>query len=554
MATADPNDFTAVPDEEMRPWVKDPKMDAKVNEAKNDLMTTLQAMNPTGGYEGASELDRPPQALLDFERMIAEEGDWIGDENEMDEIDTEGNDEFYEDENLEEQEPDMDLLSDPLLTGVIDEINTLSLATDDSEDPILRTVVTQNLIPQSLANRKAKPQGKSTLKNMSSIKFSPNFGGPPLHKIKALGLSTLKVPQNRNHYTKGSKNTARPSTASNYSRADNIKQAKSIMSGFTNQRPSTSSSSREVAKATQDIMAAAKAMDVDPLQMLEEIKKTLLPSEGKEEKTKKALIPSEDTDDNKDEEKETELSDAVILSPIKKKKTPKVIAETVNASILDSMAADKDSNNISSLSMSASAPLLPAVKPGNSGVPMSARSKKKSPRSVGGRFDNERPASTALGKMGIGSNVGTASKAELMFGRKRLKSIRTLRDQMMSTAGTMTAFSRNDDPEQSKLFNAAESIRMTREQCKVTMKNQKHDNTWEILVTPGYLEQVGADNVFKSDMHMNYQCDERYDRAIDPRTFDHTNGIPTSPLRVWAEDAVRSGRLPLFSSGGAIRV
>ena len=180
------------------------------------------------------------------------------------------------------------------------------------------------------------------------------------------------------------------------------------------------------------------------------------------------------------------------------------------------------------------------------------------------RFDERRPSSSALGKLGISNTVGTSTKlkkkkgnnpkAELMFGRKRLKSIRTLRDQMMTVAGGMTAFARADDPEQSKLFDAKASIMLNKTMAKQTMDKNRHDSTWEILETPGYLQQVGPDAVFRSDSHTNYQADERYAKAIDPADFDHTNGIPPSPLRIWAEDAVKSGRLPLFTSGGAFRV
>ena len=542
MATADPNDFSGLTDEELRPWAQAPHLDKEIAEVQTKLLGTMQEMNPTGGYAGASELDRMPDELAEFEKMVAEDPEWIGeDEEEEEELgDVEGEDTYEEYEDLELLSQD-----DGLLATAIDELNFVSLATDESEPPMMSTLVTQALIPQSLANRQARPTGKSSLKSMKSIKFKPNFGGPPLHKVRQAGVSTLKVPQDRNHYA-----TPRPSSSS-YTRRDNLKAGRSIMSQFadTPARPSTGSGNsrakaEEMAKLEAEMAALKAKMDA--------MKAEAAASEGDaggEDRSKPSLFASEESGaDGK------ALDDVLLPSPIKQQRpatasTNEVQGETVAPSVLDRLVAE------ASLSTSASAPNLSLntttmeKKPPRKLAKMS-----KSPRSPKDRFE-KRPASGALDKLGISTKKGTVdSKASAMFGKKRLKSIRTLRDQMMSTAGTMTAFSRTDNKEMSKLFDASESIRMTREQCANTMRKQKHDQTWELLETPGFYNQVGPENVFMSDAHKGYQADERYVRAIDPRTFDHSNGIPPSPLRVWAEDAVKSGRLPLFSSGGAIRV
>ena len=78
MSTSDPNDFTAVPDSELRPWAECPELDEQITESRKRLGTTLQAMNPQGGFEGASELDNMPDPLREFEEMIANDRDWIG--------------------------------------------------------------------------------------------------------------------------------------------------------------------------------------------------------------------------------------------------------------------------------------------------------------------------------------------------------------------------------------------------------------------------------------------------------------------------------------------
>jgi hypothetical protein len=532
MATSDPNDFSMLTDEELRPWAAAPEVDAQIEAQHLKLLTTMQNMNPTGGYEGASELDHMPDHLKEFEQMIRDDPEWIGEHSDGKEYDDGG----YPGEMDEFEDPETtDLLSqdDGLLTRAIDDLNFLSLATDEIEDPMMSHVVAQTLIPQSLSNRRTRPEGKLMLKNLKSVKFVPNFGGPALHRVKAAGCSTLKVPQNRSHYS-------RPSSSSSYTRTDNMKQAKSIMSTFAD-RPTTSvgvdPARTEAMIALENEMATLKAK----MDALKQEAEGETPAATVEE-TKSSSMPSLFAPDESKEDKDAALGDVLAPSPIKKVRVQAAMqADTATPNVLDSL-----------LSKSASAPELPPRKLSKIGG--------RSPRSPKDRFE-KRPASGALGKLGIGSTTGTASKmsksqkkALNMFGTKRLKSIRTLRDQMMSTAGSMTAFSRNDNPGDAKLFDAQSSIRMTREQCKNTMLSGKADNTWELLVTPGFLDQVGPAEVFKSDSQHMYVADERYKKAIDPSTFDHTNGIPPSPLRIWAEDAVKSGRLPLFSSGGAMRV
>mgnify|MGYP004274094391 CR=1 FL=1 len=67
MATADPNDFTAVPDEVLRPWAQAPELDEQVNQSRIKLGGILQSINPQGGYEGASEIDHVPDVLREFD-------------------------------------------------------------------------------------------------------------------------------------------------------------------------------------------------------------------------------------------------------------------------------------------------------------------------------------------------------------------------------------------------------------------------------------------------------------------------------------------------------
>jgi len=550
-ATADPNDFSGVPDSKMRPWIETKEIDKKIEVVKDILLETMQMKSPQGGYAGASELDRKPDALIEFEKLVADDADWIG----FDGDDAPDEDEQGEGLDTYDYPQTGDLLDgDMLLTGLIDDINMLALAQDDSESDLLRSSVTQSLIPKTfISNRSPKPYGKASVKNLGSIKFAPNFGGAPIHKLKELGVSSMKLPQNRNHYV-------RPASSSSYTRKDNQNAAKALLNSFQ-QRPGTGSSIRALDASA---LAVSSGGDNDGQKALyKEVQEALAKAQALEQAAsdaKSALLSTlEAAMAAQGEVSGDELADAIALSPIKAKRGMGV--RTASATALDSLSLLSEDTPPSptgiGLGASKSTPEL-NMKPLK--VRRASKSVNQNSPKASARFDDTAPASTALGKLGIGSNTGTATaaphkvaEATIIFGKQRLKSIRTLRDQMMTTAGGMSAFARSDDPSQAKLFDAKASIEMTKKMVIETKAKGKLDNTWELLETPGYLKQMGPDMVFRSDTHHNYVADERYKKAIDPTTFDRTNGIPPSPLRIWAEAAVKSGRLPLFASGGALK-
>ena len=190
-------------------------------------------------------------------------------------------------------------------------------------------------------------------------------------------------------------------------------------------------------------------------------------------------------------------------------------------------------------------------------VPQSARStgsrrgsKKVYAPESDARFDAARAPTPALGKLGIGTSIGTLAKKELLFGKKKLKEIRTLRDQMMTIAGGMTAFANMDDRSQAHLFDANAMMKLTAEMSQETMDRNMNDDTWELLKTPGYLEQVGK-KAFMSDTQRGFQADHRYAKALT--TVDKSKGIKRDELRVWSEDAIKSGKI-IFSSGGSMKI
>jgi len=124
--------------------------------------------------------------------------------------------------------------------------------------------------------------------------------------------------------------------------------------------------------------------------------------------------------------------------------------------------------------------------------------------------------SQALNKLGISSTVGTVqlgSPGPGTLGKARIKAMRTLRDQLMSTSGSLAM---NVHPEASPdaQNDAAESVRITKVMVKETIEKNRVDQTWTLLATPGYYEAVGPEQIFKSDTQLGYLVDDKFDKAV----------------------------------------
>ena len=109
-------------------------------------------------------------------------------------------------------------------------------------------------------------------------------------------------------------------------------------------------------------------------------------------------------------------------------------------------------------------------------------------------------------QLGNSSSPGTLGKA-------RIKAMRTLRDQLMSTSGSLAM---NVHPEASPdaQSDAKESVRVTQEMVKETIEKNRVDQTWTLLSTPGYYEAVGPDQIFKSDTSLGFLVDDKFDKAV----------------------------------------
>lgn len=158
--------------------------------------------------------------------------------------------------------------------------------------------------------------------------------------------------------------------------------------------------------------------------------------------------------------------------------------------------------------------------------------------------------SQALNKLSISASTGTIHGSPGSFGKARIQAMRTLRDQLMSTSGSLAM---NVHPEASPdaQSDAKESVRVTKEMVKETIEKNRVDQTWTLLATPGYYEAVGPDQIFKSDTQLGFLVNDRFDEAV--KNADVSQGIKRDPLRVWSEDGVKN-KIKIFQSGGAMKM
>ena len=187
-----------------------------------------------------------------------------------------------------------------------------------------------------------------------------------------------------------------------------------------------------------------------------------------------------------------------------------------------------------------------------------------------------RAQTPSLQKVGISVSSGTVSGAapdnpvatasqqvpKLLMGRAKMKDIRTIRDQMQTMAGCMTAGARLDHDGtimRSKIDKVAERqqmVELTMKMCQETRERNVIDSTYDLLVTPGYLEQAGPENVYKSDTKRNFSLTDSYKKAFLRGPLDPKACIKKDELRVWSESALSTGIVifPKNELGGGFKI
>jgi hypothetical protein len=164
----------------------------------------------------------------------------------------------------------------------------------------------------------------------------------------------------------------------------------------------------------------------------------------------------------------------------------------------------------------------------------------------GSRSGSRGGQSGTLGKLSITGKLGNT----FSLSKPRLRDIRALRDHLMSTSGSFT-LNVNPDSSPDAQTEVQESIAVTKDMVRDTMMKNKVDQIQGLIETPGYYEAVGPDDIFKSDVHNNYQNTPAFQDAV--RAADTTKGIKRDELRVWSEDGIKN-KIQIFAAGGAMKM
>ena len=217
----------------------------------------------------------------------------------------------------------------------------------------------------------------------------------------------------------------------------------------------------------------------------------------------------------------------------------------------------------------------------STGVPSSARGSARGD----GRGDGINAQSGALAKLGMGTSTSSntlSKKEEFIIDKKKLKKVRTFRDQLMTIAGAMGAYGRENDGTvmDSAIDKEAarkESIALTQKMCSETMERNRlvlclstflymsinitsnlcffcHrvDQTWDLIITPGFMESQGANQVFKSQQTLDFEMTPAYEKAFAKGVLHPELCIQKDELRIWSESAVQSG-IKIFQGGGTMK-
>jgi len=94
------------------------------------------------------------------------------------------------------------------------------------------------------------------------------------------------------------------------------------------------------------------------------------------------------------------------------------------------------------------------------------------------------------------------------------------------------------------------SFQRLKAESRQTNERVNLDSTGELLQTTGFLEKIGADQIFMSDTSNFFQCPPSYQHEIKNRQKEHCQ--KTEDFQKWSDEAYRIGK-KTFVSGGALR-
>lgn len=147
--------------------------------------------------------------------------------------------------------------------------------------------------------------------------------------------------------------------------------------------------------------------------------------------------------------------------------------------------------------------------------------------------------------------IASVSPRNSVFGKPKVREQKSFADQLLSTAGS--AGLQNDIISNPALKQEnQDSVAVLQQMAKESMAQGKTDHTWGIFCTPGFVEALGVEKIYKSECHRSHQADDRLDAAL--KNVDLTHGLIKNDLAAWAENAIRTGRKVFMGAGGTMKM
>eukprot|EP00596_Hydrurales_sp_CCMP1899_P000473 CAMPEP_0119051822 /NCGR_PEP_ID=MMETSP1177-20130426/73311_1 /TAXON_ID=2985 /ORGANISM="Ochromonas sp, Strain CCMP1899" /LENGTH=553 /DNA_ID=CAMNT_0007031155 /DNA_START=182 /DNA_END=1843 /DNA_ORIENTATION=+ len=160
------------------------------------------------------------------------------------------------------------------------------------------------------------------------------------------------------------------------------------------------------------------------------------------------------------------------------------------------------------------------------------------------------------GSLGTGSRIvsldnllsdGNLGKSATLC-KRRIKEEKSLKETALTTAGALSIHAHPNADQASKDEVIEEAIT-----TKLMTQNVKDlhevDNVWELMKTPGHIEHVGPNNIYKSEMNSSHSCNDKFQESV--KNMNRSYNVKVDGLKKWTEKAAMSNT-KLFTSGGTM--
>lgn len=571
-----PNDSSTIPDDIMRPWTIDEKLDKKIQDAIIDLDSTITMKSPQSAIRGKSEIDKTPKEYIEFLDYVEQNPNWIDDFDIDDdqlsvlealaakgfkiippsETGSDIDNQSINDISINDNRSEQSISSDASLMNTILDLNRVLKKTKSNKPKkkhFFRLTGTKDEKKVDLTTIKYREKNGPALLNVSAAEFKRFLAKHGLSSLLGTKekkrtmpsdaeLSQLASLNPEKQYELWSKTKIDLTEQENYSAAP----AATIIS--TDIKLSAVPESEEVIDSNTDVGIKLPSSPI----------KDVRPSSSQGSSPMKLPVPMLVSPDRPSTASALPSArggslSSPILTLSKSASSPLIMNQSGN---LPPMLSPKQLNELKVLENN---PLLspkqgrPSTVSGGRSVQSlnSARGSGVLSKSASeSRFDAARVSSPALSKLSVTNASTTLSSPTKIFVKNRIMEVRSLRDQLMTTNGSLAM---NVHPEANPDAQAETiaSLAMTKRLGMQTMERNRQDQTWSILSTPGFLEAVGADKVFKSDTQLMHTTNEAFEKAV--RQADNSQGIQKDAIRIWSESAVKQ-KIKLFVSGGAMKI